>query len=153
MLLEIPAEERLVGELQTVGYLLYAQLRRFQQYFYFQYDMFVDDVFCCLAGDGLHDGRQIAGGDEHLLGVERDFALAEAVFVYQLDESFEQLFLPADPFRAVLLEDATRFVVNVQKETLYVVAEDLLAETVLFVLIEVFQCDDKPVDGACTSGR
>ena len=125
MLLEIPAEERLVGELQTVGYLLYAQLRRFQQYFYFQYDMFVDDVFCCLAGDGLHDGRQIAGGDEHLLGVERDFALAEAVFVYQLDKSFEQIFLPVDSSRVVLLEDTMCLIVNVQKETLRVAAKDL----------------------------
>lgn len=70
MLLEIPAEKRLVRKLEAVGYFLYAQVCRFQQNLYFEYDMFVDDVFCCFSGDCLHDSRQIAGGDEHLLGVE-----------------------------------------------------------------------------------
>ena len=73
--------------------------------------------------------------------------------MYQLDEPFEQFFLPADSFRAVLLEDAMCFIVNVQKKTLYVVTEDLQPETVFFVFIEVFQCNDESVNGACTFGR
>ena len=67
-----------------------------------------------------------------------------------MDEPFEQFFLPADSFRAVLLEDAVCFIINVQKETLYVVAKDLQSETVFFILIEIFQCDDESVNGACT---
>ena len=70
--------------------------------------------------------------------------------MYQLDKSFEQIFLPVDSSRAVLLEDAVCFIINVQKETLYVVAKDLQSETVFFILIEIFQCDDESVNGACT---
>ncbi|EDN87582.1 hypothetical protein PARMER_01040 [Parabacteroides merdae ATCC 43184] len=45
--------------------------------------------------------------------------------MYQLDKSFEQIFLPVDSSRVVLLEDTMCLIVNVQKETLRVVAKDL----------------------------
>ena len=62
--------------------------------------------------------------------------------MYQLDKSFEQIFLPVDSSRVVLLEDTMCLIVNVQKETLYVVAKDLQSETVFFIFIEIFQCND-----------
>ena len=45
--------------------------------------------------------------------------------MYQLDISFEQIFLPVDSSRVVLLEDTMCLIVNVQKETLRVAAKDL----------------------------
>ena len=51
--------------------------------------------------------------------------------MYQLDKSFEQIFLPVDSSRVVLLEDTMCLIVNVQKETLYVVAKDLQSESAM----------------------
>ena len=73
--------------------------------------------------------------------------------MYQLDKSFEQIFLPVDSSRVVLLEDTMCLIVNVQKETLRVAAKDGYSETVFFIFIEVFQCNDESVNGACTFGR
>jgi len=56
MSLEIPVEKRLIRKLEVVGYFLYVKSVDFQQYFYFEYDMFINDVFCCFSGDGLRDG-------------------------------------------------------------------------------------------------
>ena len=93
VLLEIPAEKRLVRELQPVRYFLYAQLRRLEQGFDFEDNMAVDDVLDRGAGYVLHDGRQVARGYEQFGGIERDFPLGHAMGVYQPDEVFEEFFL------------------------------------------------------------
>lgn len=56
MLLEIPAEERLVRKLKLVGDLLYAEMGRLQQGLDFENHVAVYDAFGCCAGHVLYHG-------------------------------------------------------------------------------------------------
>lgn len=77
------------------------------------------------------------------------------MLVYQLDKPLEQLFLPADTFGTFHEKQAMSLVVDIQQETLDIILQDLLAETVVPVVIKVFNARSKPVDAprALSSGR
>lgn len=68
------------------------------------------------------------------------------MLVYQLDKPLEQLFLPADTFGTFHEKQAMSLVVDIQQETLDIILQDLLAETVVPVVIKVFNARSKPVD-------
>ena len=68
------------------------------------------------------------------------------MLVYQLDKPLEQLFLPADTFGTFHEKQVMSLVVDIQQETLDIILQDLLAETVVPVVIKVFNARSKPVD-------
>ena len=68
------------------------------------------------------------------------------MLVYQLDKPLEQLFLSADTFGTFHEKQAMSLVVDIQQETLDIILQDLLAETVVPVVIKVFNALSKPVD-------
>ena len=68
------------------------------------------------------------------------------MLVYQLDKPLEQLFLSADTFGTFHEKQAMSLVVDIQQETLDIILQDLLAETVVPVVIKVFNARSKPVE-------
>ena len=56
------------------------------------------------------------------------------MLVYQLDKPLEQLFLPADTFGTFHEKQVMSLVVDIQQETLDIILQDLLAETVVPVV-------------------
>ena len=87
------AEERRVGEVQLVGYLIGEQVAVLQQYFGFEDDGLVDPLHDGASADVADDGTQVAGRQAEAVGVEGSGTLRFAVLVDQRDESAEQFFL------------------------------------------------------------
>ena len=86
MLLEVFAQERLVGEVQLVGYLLDVLGRVLQQHTHFQNDIVVNPVSGCTLRYLLDDFREILGGDAQLFGIPADAAFVAEVQFQEADE-------------------------------------------------------------------
>lgn len=148
MALEIPAQVRLVGKAQPVGYLLYAQFAGLQQYFDFEDGMIVYDLLGrTAAGSVPADPREVFGGDAKAVGIVRDLALDEAVFVNEGNELFEKLVLAVVSLHIFLGEVAVHFIVHIEQEALQMVAGDLIAERVVVVGVDCGGSCQQSVDG------
>ena len=146
--LEVASEKGLVGEVEAVGDFLDAESGRFQHGFDFEDDMAVDEAFGGAARDAVDDGGEVAGRDAEAVGIESHLALLGAMLVDELDILLEQLLLTADALGVAFEEKSARLVVDVEQEDLDVVAEDLLAEAMLPVTIEILDAVQQSVDDA-----
>ena len=104
----------------------------------------VDNAFGCVTGYVLHDCGKITGSDEQFGGIKGNFSLGGAMFMDQLDETFEDLFLTADSFGFLLEKQVLGLVIEVQNKALNEIFEDLNAETVVPVLIKIFHGQAEP---------
>lgn len=84
------AEERRVGEVQLVGYLVGEQVAVLQQHLRFEDDGLVDPLHDGASADVADDGTQVTGRQAEAVGVEGGGALCLAVLVDQRDETSEQ---------------------------------------------------------------
>ena len=137
MALEVAAEERLVGETELVGDFLDAEVGRLQQGFALQNDVAVDMALGGLSADALDNARQVARGDAEFGGIEGDFPLGGAVLEDELDEAFEQYFLPAQVLGSLVREQVLCLVVEVHQVVLDEVLEDLQPEQVGAVVVQI----------------
>ena len=145
MLLEVAAEERLVGEVVFLGYFFHGEGGGLQGHLQFQHQHFVDDVFGRVLPHLLRDGREVTGGDAEPLGIEAHVALRGAVGVRQVDELLEQLLLAVVAIGLPGCEQALHLVVGIQEEDLQQVLSDGFAETVFRVVGGYFcQLDEAP---------
>ena len=93
VLLEVAAEERLVGKVQPKGNLLHGEVGGAQQHLDFLDTAGVDDFLGRAAGQVLRYRREIAGGDAELVGIELHVAPGAAVPEHQVDEFLQQFLL------------------------------------------------------------
>ena len=133
MMLKVFAEERLIGEVQLVGYLLNALLGRFQHGFRFQNHQAVNPLARRLSTHLFHHGGKMLRGKEHLVSIIRHAPLLFIVFGNIPYEAFKQIFLAA--FRSTLLSgmpliDVVYLVEQSQQQSL----RNLLAVRVVFQL-------------------
>lgn len=89
MLLEIFAEERLVGEIEVFGDFLYALRRVLELHAQFEGHVFVYPFVWRAVADGLHGLREVLGCDAESLGIPRHAALGSEVLLHQTDELCE----------------------------------------------------------------
>lgn len=89
MLLEIFAEERLVGEIEVFGNFLYALRRVLELHAQFEGHIFVYPVVWRTAADGLHGLGEVFWCDAEALGIPRHAALGSEVLLHQTDELCE----------------------------------------------------------------
>ena len=66
--------------------------------------MSVNNAFGCVAGYVLYDCGQVTGSDEQFGCIKRYFTLGGTMFMNQLDETFEYLFLAIYSFGLFLQE-------------------------------------------------
>jgi len=151
--LEVAAEERLVGEAELVGDFLDAEVGRLQQGFALQNDVAVDVALGGLSADALDNARQVARGDAEFGGIEGDFPLGGAVLENELDEAFEQYFLPAQLLGSLVREQVLRLVVEVHQVVLDEVLEDLQPEQVGAVVVQVNHDVRQPREDLYPFGR
>lgn len=89
MLLEIFAEERLVGEIEVFGDFLYALRRVLELHTQFEGHIFVYPFVWRAVADGLHGLREVLGCDAEALGIPGHAALGSEVLLHQTDELCE----------------------------------------------------------------
>lgn len=89
MLLEIFAEERLVGEIEVFGDFLYALRRVLELHTQFEGHVFVYPFVWRAVADGLHGLREVFGCDAEALGIPGHAALGSEVLLHQTDELCE----------------------------------------------------------------
>ena len=100
--------------------------------------MSVNNAFGCVAGYVLYDCGKVTGSDEQFGCIKRYFTLGGTMFMNQLDETFEYLFLAIYSFGLFLQEQVLGLVIEVQNEVLNEIFEDLNAETIIPVFIKIF---------------
>ena len=100
--------------------------------------MSVNNAFGCVAGYVLYDCGKVTGSDEQFGCIKRYFTLGGTMFMNQLDETFEYLFLTIYSFGLFLQEQVLGLVIEVQNEVLNEIFEDLNAETIIPVFIKIF---------------
>ena len=100
--------------------------------------MSVNNAFGCVAGYVLYDCGKVMGSDEQFGCIKRYFTLGGTMFMNQLDETFEYLFLAIYSFGLFLQEQVLGLVIEVQNEVLNEIFEDLNAETIIPVFIKIF---------------
>ena len=106
--------------------------------------MSVNNAFGCVAGYVLYDCGQVTGSDEQFGCIKRYFTLGGTMFMNQLDETFEYLFLAIYSFGLFLQEQVLGLVIEVQNEVLNEIFEDLNAETIIPVFIKIFHDQAEP---------
>lgn len=97
-----------------------------------------------LPGYVLYDCGQVTGSDEQFGCIKRYFTLGGTMFMNQLDETFEYLFLTIYSFGLFLQEQVLGLVIEVQNEVLNEIFEDLNAETIIPVFIKIFHDQAEP---------
>ena len=97
MLLEVFSKERLVGEVQVIGYFLDALGGVFQHEAYFQYALFVYPFVGGALADLLHVFRQVFGRDAQLLSIPADTSFLTEIFFHQFDELGKDSFWTSPP--------------------------------------------------------
>ena len=100
--------------------------------------MSVNNAFGCVDGYVLYDCGKVTGSDEQFGCIKRYFTLGGTMFMNQLDETFEYLFLTIYSFGLFLQEQVLGLVIEVQNEVLNEIFEDLNAETIIPVFIKIF---------------
>ena len=146
MLLEVAAEERLVGEAVSVGYFLQRQFGRLQGYFQFQNQVPVNDGLGCLSSYLPGNGGKVAGRYTKLLGIECHVVLRTAIRMYEVHELLEQLIFTVAPFYLLACEEALHLVVSIKEEYLQQILGNGFPEAVLPVLVD-------GGTGCCQSGN
>ena len=106
--------------------------------------MSVNNAFGCVAGYVLYDCGKVTGSDEQFGCIKRYFTLGGTMFMNQLDETFEYLFLTIYSFGLFLQEQVLGLVIEVQNEVLNGIFEDLNAETIIPVFIKIFHDQAEP---------
>ena len=86
MFLEILAEERLVGEVHLLSYLLDALRRVLQQHAQLNNHVVVNPLVRSATADLLHRFREILGGNAQLPGIPADAAFPTTVFLHHFDK-------------------------------------------------------------------
>ena len=76
--------------------------------------MSVNNAFGCVAGYVLYDCGKVTGSDEQFGCIKRYFTLGGTMFMNQLDETFEYLFLTIYSFGLFLQEQVLGLVIEVQ---------------------------------------
>ena len=106
--------------------------------------MSVNNAFGCVAGYVLYDCGKVTGSDEQFGCIKRYFTLGGTMFMNQLDETFEYLFLTIYSFGLFLQEQVLGLVIEVQNEVLNEIFEDLNVETIIPVFIKIFHDQAEP---------
>ena len=127
-LFEVAAEERLVGKVEQVAYLLHIVFAAFEQSLGFENDVVANPVAGVVSTDVEDHLRQVFGGDTQFVGIEAYASFGGAVLLEQGDELVENLFLARNILGVFLLDIGAHQLAEVVIEYLNVTVENFVGE-------------------------